>query len=373
MRIAVTLLLFGGAAAFASAEDTVHVSLEHRIAQMLIVGFRGLTVDDGHPIVRDIVDGNLGGVILFDRDMPSGGTERNIRSPAQVKALNESLSRRATTPLFVSVDQEGGFVARLKTKYGFPATLSALKLAALPQEAFDAECDALARTLADAGFNLNFAPSVDVNVNPESPAIGKWERSFSADPTVVAQKAIGMVEAHRRHHVLTVLKHFPGHGSSRVDSHLGLTDVSETWLPLELEPYRALVKADRADAVMTAHVFHRGLDAEHPATLSKKVIGETLRKEIGFDGVIFTDDLQMGAITQHYGFEKSVELAILAGADVLTFGNNLVFDEHITAKVVAHVVSLVRAGTLTEARIDASYERIQRLKSRLALRSFHRP
>lgn len=338
------------------------------IGQMLLVGFRGLEVSEHDVIAKNLRERNLGGVILFDKDLASGSDERNVRSPAQVKELNASLQRLAETPLFVSVDQEGGFVARLKPKHGFPATLSALKLAGLPQADLETECSRLARTLAEAGFNLNFAPDVDVNVNPESPAIGKWERSFSPDPAVVAKKAATYIDAHHHWGVLTVLKHFPGHGSSRADSHLGMTDVTETWRPYELEPFEELAKAGKADAIMTAHVFNRRLDPDHPATLSQAILTGILRERMGFDGVVFTDDMQMGAITKFYGLEKAVKLSLLAGADILTFGNNLVYDDDIMEKVVALVAGLVERGEIPAARIEQSYRRILALKARLARR-----
>jgi beta-N-acetylhexosaminidase len=161
------------------------------------------------------------------------------------------------------------------------------------------------------------------------------------------------------------LKHFPGHGSSTGDTHEGWVNVTGTWSPAELEPYVAIIRAGLADAVMTAHVFNADLDADHPATLSYPTITTILREELGYDGVVISDDMQMGAIADHYGFETAVRMAIEAGADVLAFANNSVYEEDVTARAAAQLVRLVETGSIDEARIDASYRRIQRLKARL--------
>ena len=184
----------------------------------------------------------------------------------------------------------------------------------------------MAKTLAAAGINHNLAPVVDINSNPANPVIGALGRSFSADPAVVIAQARAFIEAHHAHDVTTTLKHFPGHGSSQADSHLGLVDVSATWQRDELEPYRVLIGEGIVDTVMTAHVFNTQLDPTYPATLSKATITGILRDELGFDGVVITDDMNMQAITSQYGFEQAAVLAVQAGADLLAYGNNLVYD-----------------------------------------------
>src|SRR5690606_10098573 len=168
----------------------------------------------------------------------------------------------------------------------------------------------MAATLAEAGINLNLAPVVDVNVNPDNPVIGQLERSFSGDPDVVTEQAKAFIEAHHEHGVLCTLKHFPGHGSSEADSHLGFVDVTNLWSRQELEPFRNLIDAGLADAIMTAHIFNANWDSEHPATLSRAVITGILREELGYDGVVITDDMQMGAIRDFYGFEAAVVMSV---------------------------------------------------------------
>jgi beta-N-acetylhexosaminidase len=341
--------------------------LDAKIGQMLMVGFRGLSVDDNHPIVRDIRERSLGGVILFETDVLKPEAGRNIQSPDQVKALVTALHKAATTPLLVSMDQEGGIISRLKQKYGFPPTVSHAFLGQANDLALTHDRSGqMAATLAGLGINLNLAPVVDVNTNPDNPIIAKYERSFSADPKIVTQQAIEFIQAHHEQHVLCTLKHFPGHGSSTGDTHEGVVDVTKTWSRIELEPYAALIQAGLADAIMTAHVFNATIDPQYPATLSPTTVTGFLRKELKYDGVVISDDMQMGAITKQYGFETAVSLAIQAGLDIIAIGNNLVYVEDIVSQTIAIVKKLVQAGTISEERIDQSYQRIQRLKRRLS-------
>jgi beta-N-acetylhexosaminidase len=165
--------------------------------------------------------------------------------------------------------------------------------------------------------------------------------------------------------VLTALKHFPGHGSSTQDSHLGVVDVSDTWSDTELEPYRRLLADGLADTVLTAHVFNDRLDSRYPATLSAATIDGLLRDQLGFDGVVLSDDMQMGAIRQAYGYEDAVRLAIQAGVDVLTIANQQVFEPDVVERTLAIIGDLVAAGTISEERIDRSWRRIAALKERI--------
>lgn len=337
--------------------------LDTMIGQMLMAGFRGYSVNESSPIVNDITRRHLGGVILFDYDVARGVARRNIKSPKQVKSLISSLTRHASIPLLVAVDQEGGRVQRLKAEYGFVETASAHDLGQAGDDAVTSAADIVGVQLAELGFNVDFAPVADVNVDPDSPAIGKIGRSFSASPKRVARCDALFLEGLRQHGILGVLKHFPGHGSAGTDSHLGLTDVTDTWSPEELIPYRKL--AGKARMIMTAHIFNANLDPDYPATLSEKVITGLLRDDIGFDGVVVTDDMNMKAITAHYGQAEAIRLAIEAGADILLFGNNLVYDPEVVTKAHATIRELVDGGTISHDRIRDSYERIMRLKAEL--------
>ncbi|WP_338669886.1 glycoside hydrolase family 3 protein [Pseudodesulfovibrio methanolicus] len=365
MRIRLAVLLLLALCLLPSPTPARAADLDTMIGQMILAGFRGFSVDKDSIIVRDIRERHLGGIILFDYDMFWGSGRRNIQTKDQVKKLIRDLKANADIPLFMAVDQEGGKVQRLKKAYGFHETPSAADLCAGGEFKVRTAGFMVGSTLSSVGFNLDFAPVVDVNVAPDSPAIGRLGRSFSSDPEQVARcAAVFMGELHRAG-VLSCLKHFPGHGSAGTDSHKGLTDVTDTWSEAELSPYRELIKSGRVDMIMTAHIFNAHLDPDYPATLSKKVITGLLRGKLGFRGVVVTDDMNMGAIADEYGRREAIRRAIEAGADILLFGNNLAYDEHIVEKVHATVRSLVDDGIIPVARIERSYERIMRLKASL--------
>jgi len=346
--------------------DKQNEKLDQKIGQMLLIGFRGLEVDENHPIVQDIKQRHIGSVVLFDYDVSSKSPVRNVKSPEQLKKLVDDLQKFSSIPLIVSIDQEGGRVCRLKEKFGFPPTVSHQFLGKKNDLTLTRkEAMVLAQTMYSLGVNMNLAPVVDLNTNPENPVIGKLERSFSADPEIVTKHALEFIRAHHEKGVLCTLKHFPGHGSSTGDSHSGLTDVTKTWSEEELIPYENVIKAGLADAVMTAHVFNSNLDKEYPATLSKAVITGILREKLKFDGVIISDDMQMGAIVNYYGFEKAIQLALEAGIDILAFANNSVYDEDAARKAHDYIKKLVKDGIIKESRIDVSFERIMKLKKKI--------
>jgi len=362
--IAAGLIFLAGANAVAAAEGTL--ALDVKIGQMVMVGFRGLAVSDNDPVARDIRERHIGGVILFDYDVPTRTFGRNIESARQTRALTSSLQTRASVPLFIAVDQEGGRVSRLKEKNGFPPTVSQKQLGMWDDlKKTRLQADVTAKTLAGLGINVNFVPVVDLDLNPTNPVIGKLERSFSPDPAAVTRHAMAVIEAHRRYGVLTAPKHFPGHGSAGGDSHEGFVDVTGRWTPVELEPFRMLIHQGMADMVMTAHIFNGKLDPVWPSTLSRKTLTDILRQQMGFDGVVISDDMQMKAISAHYGLETAIRQAILAGVDILIFANNSVYEEDIAARATATVRSLVEKGDIPAERIDASYRRIMMLKERL--------
>jgi len=293
------------------------------IARMLIIGFDDAEIDKSSQIVKDLQKYNLGGVILFDRFYKKREKVKNITSPKQLKKLTNDLKKFAKKPLFISVDQEGGRVTRLKAKYGFETIPSAKKVGEMSFDATLQTYEKQSLMLEDAGINMNFAPVVDLAINPKNRVIVGLERSYGTDVRKVSAYARVVVEKQNQHNIISVLKHFPGHGSSLGDSHQGFVDISETWSPEELEPYVALMQAGRVDAIMSAHVFNSHIDDKYPATLSYKFNTQLLRKSMGYKGLIISDDLQMGAISKHYTLEKRVTLAINAGVDMLLFGNQL--------------------------------------------------
>lgn len=342
------------------------ITLEEKIGQMLLVGFRGTKVADTNHIVRDIEKYNLGGVILFDYDVPTKTYKRNIHSPAQLKQLIQELKQIANQPLFISVDQEGGKVARLKAERGFPGTVSSQYLGSLNNaDSTRFYAKQMAMTLSQMGFNMNFAPVADLNVNPDNPIIGKLERSFSAEPEAVIKHASIFSKTFRSHGIVPVLKHFPGHGSSRDDSHLGVVDVTDTWSKEELIPYEKLIQKNQADVIMTAHIFNAKIDSSYPATLSKPTITGLLRDKLGFDGIVITDDLMMGAIRNEYGLKTTINKALNAGVDILAFANNSVYDPDIIPKAHIIIKELIKEGKISRNQIDESYKRITNLKQKL--------
>lgn len=333
-------------------------SLESRIARLLVVGFRGLTVDEAGPIAGSIADSGLGGVILFSRDQLTGGA-RNVESPEQLARLIGDL--RALDPsrtLLVAIDQEGGTVARLSPATGFPDAAGQQEIAAQGDEAIAAWAESIATTLASVGINVNLAPVVDLNVNPENPAIGALGRSFSADPDVVAHDAAIEIRAHRDAGVRTALKHFPGLGSASANTDFGVADVTATWSPTELEPYRTLIAEGMVDSIMIGNLVNGQIDADAPASLSEATVTGALRGDLGWDGVVITDDLQAGAITAAFGSDEAIRLALAAGNDLLLLANQQTYDPGIVEHVVELVAGLVRDGTISEARIDESYARV---------------
>lgn len=356
------LLLMVASCGYTPPDDA---GLKDKIAQMLLVGFRGTELTDDNPIYHAVKTLHIGGVILFDYDVPSKSRPRNIQSAAQLKKLIADLQQLSPTPLWVAIDEEGGRVSRLKSVYGFPHTVSAKFQGTKDDTAVTAfYATQTAATLATLGVNLNFAPCVDVDVNPDCPIIGKLERSFSADPDKVAKHAGIWIAAHTKQCVLTCLKHFPGHGSATHDTHAGLTDVTATWQEIELIPYRKLIADSAVRLIMTSHIVHAGLDASCPATLSKAILTDLLREQLGFTGVIVSDDLAMGAIARHYPLEEALAKAINAGVDVLCLSNNGdVYDSHIADKALDIIYRLVKTGKITPQRIDQSYQRILRIKN----------
>lgn len=334
------------------------------IGEMLLVGFRGTTLGENNHIVRDITEYHVGSVILFEYDAPTGTRHRNISSPEQVKQLCHDLQKHAKGHLLIGIDQEGGNVTRLRVKDGFPKTLSAQASAEAGEKSVVENALVIAQELEKAGINLNFAPCVDVNTNPNCPIIGKLGRSFSSDPALVVKYASHWIDVQSKEGIVSCLKHFPGHGSASGDTHAGLVDVTKTWQESELEPYRKLIADKKVEMVMVAHVINRKLGDNLPVSLSPMVVKEKLRNEMGFNGVVVTDDLAMGAIAKQYGLEEALKMAILAGCDMLCLSNNGsdTYDPELVPHAVEAIRQMVENGELSAEDIHTSAERIRALK-----------
>ena len=341
-------------------------TLQKAIGEMLLVGFRGTQLSDTCHIIRDIRDYNIGGVILFEYDAPSKSRPRNISSRHQLRKLCNDLQAVSQNKLLIGIDQEGGMVSRLKQQYGFPSFASAQHSAEKGDDSVRHNARLTAETLAWLGINLDFAPCVDVNINPNCPVIGKLERSFSKNPKRVTQCAAIWTEELQKCGVTACLKHFPGHGSSKKDTHLGLADVSDTWKETELIPYRELIANNDIRMVMTTHVFNAKFDSIYPATLSEATLTGLLRDSLHFNGVIITDDLAMGAMTQQYTYEEMLLKAIIAGADMLCLSNNgQEYNPNIVPQTVDIIYNMVKNGLIPKERIYQSANRIKLLKKKL--------
>ncbi|MBL7852344.1 MAG: glycoside hydrolase family 3 protein [Cyclobacteriaceae bacterium] len=348
-------------------------SLSLKIGQMILIGFPGERVDS--LVLKEVRAGKVGTIILFEKNVPgysrTGPSALKTSSFASLKKIIWTYQQAAPIPLLVSIDQEGGKVNRLKEKYGFTRSITAQEMGrarTLDSVRFYAE--ATASTLAGLGINVNFAPVVDLGVNKENTVIYKVGRAFSANPDSVALLAGEFIKPHRKFGVITVLKHFPGHGSSLADTHYGVADVTQTWTPAELIPYEKLIAAGQVDAIMSAHIVNRNLDPKaYPGTLSSRVIDSLLRKRYHYDGVVFSDDMQMQAVAKQYGLEEAIRLSINAGVDILCFSNNITGSEERTVDKVHGIIrAQVESGQIRRERIDEAYRRIMQLKGSIQVR-----
>lgn len=341
------------------------VELDKKIGQMLLIGFRGTDLFTNTKIIDDIKSKRIGGVILFDRDVALGSNIRNIINPTQLKTLIQDLQKYGNNNLFIAIDQEGGRVCRLKESYGFNKTVSQEYLGKINnKDTTKFYSDLIVNDLKNMGINFNYSPVVDLNINPESPAIGKIGRSFSVNSETVVFHSSIIIKNQKNNRIISSLKHFPGHGSALADSHLGFTDVTNTWKAEELNPYRELIKTGDVDVIMTSHIFNSQLDNEFPATMSKKIITNLLRNDFKYNGVVISDDMGMGAIVNYYGLETAIEKTINAGVDILLFANNLVYDDEIAKKAIVIIKKLISEGKIKEETINQSYYRVMRLKQK---------
>lgn len=340
------------------------MDIRKKIGQLFILGFYGDIVSNNHPIVRDIKEHNLGGVILFDKLLAHKKKTNNIVSKKQVKTLTDDLKSFASTKLFVCMDQEGGMVSRLPEEMGFINTASPKEIGIKDDLSFTrSQAEQVAHNLKYIGVNLNFAPVVDLDINPHNPIISRYERSFSKEAKKVIDHASCWIETCNRENIISCLKHFPGHGSADADSHLGFVDVSKSWSESELIPYKKIIDKNLVQVIMTAHLFNEHLDPKYPATLSRNTITKLLREDLGYAGVVVSDDMQMAAITRQYSISEGVIHALAAGVDMFIIGNNIDHDENILATMVDCVIDGINRKIISEELVNSAYNRIQKLKS----------
>lgn len=384
-----------------SCKNQLSADLCGKIGQMLIIGFGGLNQDADGKIVwqdpdnievnpqsiiaKNIKQHNVGGIILFTYPFYHNVTgamirDRNIKNPKQLAKLTKNLQSYSSDdlPLFVAIDQEGGIVDRLPSYLGFNHKTASAQALGVKEDLVHTRqyADKMAMELYVNHFNVNFAPTLDVNINPLNPIIGAKERSFSADPEIVADQAWQFVQAFHAKGLLATLKHFPGHGSSEGDSHVGFVDVTDTYQRSEeLLPYQILIKRGFQDFIMTTHVINGQIDKSQckagkkddrttwcPGTMSYVTLTELLRKQLGFKGVIVSDDMTMGAIVKEYPLDIALEKAINAGVNMFILANS---KEDRTEEVINMIATLIKKGRVSEAKINQSYQYITQLKQRL--------
>ncbi|WP_404431286.1 beta-N-acetylhexosaminidase [Sutcliffiella horikoshii] len=331
---------------------TIHeMTLQEKVGQLFVAGFHGTAPSE--EIVKLIKDYHISGVIYF---------ARNVENPKQVHALTKRLQKAAkdagAVPLFISIDQEGGMVARITD--GVTLSPGNMALGAGNNEETVYQLGKVVGTeLRLLGINMNYAPCIDVNNNPLNPVIGV--RSYGENAEFVARMGVQSVKGLQDANVSAVVKHFPGHGDTSVDSHLDLPVVPhdlERLKELELVPFNEAFKHG-VDAVMVAHVAFPSIDSEKvPSTLSRKVVTELLRKDMGYEGVVVTDCMEMNAIIDYYGIEEAAILAVEAGIDQVLISHT--FERQ--TRAIEAVIKAVELGRISLQQIDAAVERVLKLK-----------
>jgi beta-N-acetylhexosaminidase len=336
--------------------------LDAKIGQMLMVWFEGPEV--GSKVESIIRDFNVGGVVLFR-------WAGNLETAEQIAELTSGIQNVAKQenrpPLFISLDQEGGNVVRIPGATDFPGNMA---LGATEREDYAYSVgNIIGNELSALGINMDLAPVLDVNVNPDNPVIGL--RSFGEDPELVSKLGSAYVRGLKDSSVISVGKHFPGHGDTATDSHTGLPVVNYSADVLErihLKPFSAAIKQG-LPCIMTAHIIVEALDKERPATLSEAVLTELLRKRMNFKGVIMTDAMNMAAISQYYGpMERASVEAIKAGADIVLMPQREDDWYGSIKSTIDEIKKAVVSGEISEKRIDESYARIMNLKKGISIK-----
>lgn len=330
------------------------MTLEEKIGQMVMAGIDSYNFDENSRKI--IQDYNVGGFIILGQ---------NVQSTKQLLNLMNSLKSTNSNnkiPLFLSVDQEGGRIERLPSEFKkFPTNKT---IGGINNEKFSFNVgSALGEEVKAFGFNMDFAPVLDINSNPKNPVIG--DRSFGDNADVVTRLGIQTMIGIKSQKVIPVVKHFPGHGDTAVDSHIGLPTVNNDIARLksfELKPFSEAVK-NGADVVMIAHILMPKIDAQNPASFSKTIISDILRKQLNFNGVVITDDMTMGAIMKNYNIGEAAVKSVNAGSDIILVAHE--FNNEVA--VLDALKNASNKGTISKERINESVYRILKLKEKYNL------
>lgn len=336
------------------AELLDELTIEEKIGQLLLVGMDGTAVNSQ---TRELINTYHVGGFIFYKD--------NIQNSEQALSLFNQLHKdnaKAKVPLFLSIDEEGGRVTRMPNE--FLRVPSAMKIA--NTGIVDAATEfgvSIGVKLNAFGINMDFAPVLDINSNPDNPVIG--DRSFGHEAELVSNMGVAMMKGIREQGVIPVVKHFPGHGDTSVDSHLGLPIVEhdiDRLRKLELQPFKAAI-SEGADVVMMGHILLPQLDPAYPASFSQMIIQDLLRKELGFEGVVMTDDMTMGAITENYSMEEAAVQFIQAGGNIVLVGH----DFSKAKAVIEAVTKAVLEGEISEEVLNERVYTVLRLKEKYKL------
>jgi beta-N-acetylhexosaminidase len=328
--------------------------LAKKVGQLFIIGFEGYSVP---PEFRKFVaEYHLGGTIYF---------KRNVQGPSQIAELSNDIQfscrPKGCPPIFISIDHEGGKVNRLSKPFTkFPGNDHLGQLGS-PKIAFDFG-QVLGKELKSVGININYAPVVDVNSNPQSPVIN--ERAFSSDPEVCGKMGSAVCRGIQKMGVMAVAKHFPGHGDTKEDSHYALARVDKTieeLEKLELIPFRRVIRS-RVEAIMTAHILNPKIDPDYPATMSEKTINGLLREGLRFSRLVISDDLEMKAIADHYGPNEAAVMSIKAGCDLLIYRG----DQGLPVAQIEAIVKAIETGEIPKETFEKALRRIESAKKTYA-------
>lgn len=330
------------------------MSIDEKIGQMVIVGLEGYEMDEASQHMIDKY--KVGGFILFNRNIQNAAQTLNL-----INSLKEA-NKSNKIPLFVAVDEEGGSVRRMPDEFLKLPTSRAV--GEVDSEEFAHQLGSvIGKQIKSLGFNMSFAPVLDIDSNPKNPVIGN--RSFGANPETVSRLGTATMEGLKTH-VISAVKHFPGHGDTSVDSHIGLPVVEhhiDRLKNFELVPFEAAIEKG-ADVVMIAHILLPEIDEKNPATLSKTIITDILRDEMNFDGVVITDDMTMGAIVENYDIGKAAVKSVLAGADIIL----VCHDNEKQVKVLEALKQAVIDGSLSEDLLNQHVYRVLKLKQKYDLK-----
>ena len=337
-------------------EDMIQVqleemSLEEKIGQLFIFGFDDKEMDKN--IIDLIQKNHIGGFVFFKKNIKS--VEQGLYNLNSLKEINKD----NPIPLFLAIDEEGGKVSRLPKPFLKMPTPK--KIGDIDDEKISFEYgQILGNRLKSLGFNMDFAPVVDINSNPKNPVIGS--RAFGSTVDIVVDNSIKVMEGINSENIIPVIKHFPGHGDTKIDSHMDIPVIDksmEELESLELVPFKRAIEAG-ADSIMIGHILFPKLDENNPATLSKNIINGVLREKLSFDGVIISDDMTMGAIMENYNVEDAVVEFFKAGGDIAL----VCYERDIQLSLPQRIIDEVKNGNISEEEIDRKVYRILKLKEK---------